>query len=94
MGQVFNLEEDNVGVVLFGADELVKEAIPFAAPPPRQRAGRRGVIGRVLSPLGEPRDGKARSPSTSTARSRSAPDVVERQPVKQPLHTGLKRSTR
>jgi len=92
MGQVFNLEEDNVGVVLFGADELVKEGDTV------RRTGRlvsvpagRGVIGRVLSPLGEPRDGKGEIAFDEyRPLEERAPSVVERQPVKQPLHTGLK----
>jgi F-type H+-transporting ATPase subunit alpha len=92
MGMVLNLEEDNVGVVLFGGDESVKEGDTV------RRTGRlvsvpvgQGVIGRVISPLGEPRDGKG---EVAFAEYRPletrAPSVVERQPVNQPVHTGLK----
>ncbi len=92
MGQVLNLEEDNVGVVLFGDDELVKEGDTV------RRTGRLvsvpvgpGVIGRVISPLGEPRDGRGEIGFTEYRPLEGrAPSVVERQPVNQPLHTGLK----
>ncbi|MCK4412713.1 MAG: F0F1 ATP synthase subunit alpha [Candidatus Eisenbacteria sp.] len=92
MGMVLNLEEDNVGVVLFGPDENVKEGDTV------RRTGRlvsvpvgRGVIGRVISPLGEPRDGKGEIAfSEYRALETRAPSVVERQPVNQPMHTGLK----
>jgi F-type H+/Na+-transporting ATPase subunit alpha len=92
MGMVMNLEEDSVGVVLFGHDELVKEgdivrrtkrlvSVPVGP----------GVIGRVVSPLGEPRDGKGEVPIQEYRPLESrAPSVVERQPVNQPVHTGLK----
>ena len=92
MGQVLNLEEDNVGVVLFGDDELVKEGDTV------RRTGRLvsvpvgpGVIGRVINPLGEPRDGRGEIGFTEYRPLEGrAPSVVERQPVNQPLHTGLK----
>jgi F-type H+-transporting ATPase subunit alpha len=92
MGMVFNLEEDNVGVVLFGGNELVKEGDTV------RRTGRLvsvpvggGVVGRVISPLGEPRDGQGEIAfSEYRPLEGRAPSVVERQPVNQPLHTGLK----
>ncbi|MBD3235492.1 MAG: F0F1 ATP synthase subunit alpha [Candidatus Eisenbacteria bacterium] len=92
MGMVLNLEEDNVGVVLFGPDELIKEgdsvrrterlvSVPVGP----------GVIGRVVSPLGEPRDGKGEIAFDEFQPLEArAPSVVERQPVKQPVQTGLK----
>ncbi|MFH1144505.1 MAG: F0F1 ATP synthase subunit alpha [Candidatus Eisenbacteria bacterium] len=92
MGMVFNLEEDNVGIVLFGSDEFVKEGDTV------RRTGRLvsvpvgdGVIGRVISPLGEPRDGRGEIAFREYRPLETrAPSVVERQPVKEPLHTGLK----
>jgi F-type H+-transporting ATPase subunit alpha len=92
MGMVLNLEEDNVGVVLFGSDELIKESDLV------RRTGRlasvpvgQGVIGRVVSPLGEPLDGKGEIAFKEYRPLESrAPSVVERQPVNQPLQTGLK----
>ncbi len=92
MGMVLNLEEDNVGVVLFGSDELIKESDLV------RRTGRLasvpvgpGVIGRVVSPLGEPLDGKGEIAFKEYRPLESrAPSVVERQPVNQPLQTGLK----
>jgi F-type H+-transporting ATPase subunit alpha len=92
MGMVLNLEEDSVGAVLFGPDEQIREgdtvrrterlaSVPVGA----------AVIGRVVSPLGEPRDGKGEVPLKEFRPLEGrAPSVVERQPVNQPLHTGLK----
>ncbi|MBM3286679.1 MAG: F0F1 ATP synthase subunit alpha [Candidatus Eisenbacteria bacterium] len=91
-GMVFNLEEDNVGVVLFGSDELVKEGDPV------RRSGRvasvpvgPGIIGRVVNPLGEPLDGKGPVVSeTQYPLEGKVPNVVQRQPVKEPVQTGIK----
>jgi len=91
-GLALNLEEDKVGVVLFGEYQLVKEGDTV------KRTGRimsipvgEAVIGRVVNALGVPID--ERGPITSDAYSpleRIAPGVVDRQPVKEPLQTGLK----
>ena len=91
-GMALNLEEDNVGAALFGESHLIKEG---------DRVNRTGRIvevpvgdalrGRVVSPLGEPIDG--RGPIETTERRRielKAPGIVQRQPVMQPLQTGLK----
>ncbi len=91
-GMALNLEEDNVGAALFGESHLIKEG---------DRVNRTGRIvevpvgdalrGRVVSPLGEPLDG--RGPIETTERRRielKAPGIVARQPVTQPLQTGLK----
>ena len=91
-GMALNLEEDNVGAALFGESHLIKEG---------DRVNRTGRIvevpvgdalrGRVVSPLGEPIDG--RGPIETTERRRielKAPGIVARQPVTQPLQTGLK----
>jgi F-type H+-transporting ATPase subunit alpha len=92
MGMTLNLEEDNVGVILFGEDKLVKEGDTV------KRTGRiasvpvgRDLLGRVVNPLGEPIDGKgAIDIKEYYAIERKAPSVIERQPVTQPLQTGIK----
>jgi F-type H+-transporting ATPase subunit alpha len=92
MGVVLNLEEDNVGCVLFGEDYLIKEGDTA------RRTQRilevpvgKGLLGRVISPLGEPLDGKGTINTSETLPvERKAPGVIFRQPVKEPLQTGLK----
>jgi F-type H+-transporting ATPase subunit alpha len=92
MGLVLNLEEDNVGCVLFGEDFLVKEGDTV------RRTKRvlqvpvgKELLGRVVSPLGEPKDGRgAIKTKNFGAVERKAPGVLYRQPVKEPLQTGLK----
>ncbi len=91
-GVVLNLEEDNVGAAIFGEGHLIKEGDTV------KRTGRiaevpvgKALVGRVVDPLGEPIDG--RGPIEATERRRielKAPGVVTRQPVKEPLQTGLK----
>ncbi len=92
MGMVFNLEEDNVGVILFGEDTLIKEGDTV-------KRTRRVVevptgdalLGRVVSPLGLPMDGKgAIETNHSQLVERKATGVVTRQPVNEPLATGIK----
>jgi F-type H+-transporting ATPase subunit alpha len=91
-GLALNLEEDKVGVVLFGEYQMVKEGDTV------KRTGRimslpvgEGVIGRVVSALGVPIDDRGPIASDDYAPlERIAPGVVERQPVKEPLQTGLK----
>jgi F-type H+-transporting ATPase subunit alpha len=91
-GIALNLEEDNVGAALFGDWQLVKEGEPV------RRTGRvasvpvgEELVGRIVDPLGQPIDG---GPPLQTKERRplefKAPGVVERQPVKEPLQTGLK----
>lgn len=91
-GLVLNLEEDNVGAVLLGNDELIKEGDTV------RRTGRvmqvpvgDALIGRVVNPLGVPIDGKG---AINTNESRlvelRASGIADRQPVKKPLQTGLK----
>jgi F-type H+-transporting ATPase subunit alpha len=92
MGMALNLEEESVGVVLLGDFTQVKEGDYV------RRTGRvlqvpvgEAVIGRVINPLGQPLDGKG--PVNTTAYrplEKKADGVVYRQPVKQPLQTGLK----
>ncbi len=89
---VLNLEEDNVGVAILGRDTAIKEGDVV------KRTGRifdvpvgKALIGRVVNALGEPVDGKG--PIASTERRRvelKAPGIVQRQPVKEPLQTGIK----
>ena len=91
-GIAFNLETDSVGAVLFGGTEKVKEGDPV------QLTGRiaevptgKELLGRVVNPLGEPLDG--RGPLNASSRRRiefKAPGVVSRQPVKEPMQTGIK----
>jgi F-type H+-transporting ATPase subunit alpha len=91
-GLVLNLEYDNIGCVLLGSDTEVKEGDIV------KRTGKvisvpvgPALLGRVVTPLGEPLDGKG-AVEADEARPMDvvAPGVVERQPVKQPLQTGLK----
>ena len=93
MGVVLNLEEDNVGVVLFGSSEDVKEGETVKR---TQRiasvmAGE-GLLGRVVDGLGQPIDGKGpiQGKTYEMPLERKAPGVIYRQPVNQPLQTGLK----
>src|SRR5262245_25640973 len=92
MGMVLNLESDSVGVALMGSDAAIREGDTV------KRTGRifdvpvgDELIGRVLNPLGEPVDG--RGPLTAKSRSRveiKAPGIMRRQPVTEPLQTGIK----
>ena len=93
MAVVMNLEEDNVGAVLLGPSDQIKEGFSV------KRTNRiasinvgEGMLGRVITPLGEPLDGKG--PITGELLEmpleRKAPGVIYRQPVTQPLQTGLK----
>ncbi|MDX1906947.1 MAG: F0F1 ATP synthase subunit alpha [Bacteroidia bacterium] len=92
-GIVLNLEEDNVGAVLFGNSEGIKEGDNV------RRTGQiaslnvgEGLLGRVINPLGEPIDGKGpiTGPLYSSPYERKAPGVIFRQPVNEPLQTGVK----
>ncbi len=92
MGMTLNLEEDNVGAVLLGETTLIKEG-------DQVRRTRRimevpageAMLGRVVDALGQPLDGKGPiQTSHSMSIERIAPGVVERQPVTEPLQTGLK----
>jgi F-type H+-transporting ATPase subunit alpha len=91
-GMVLNLEEDAVGVAIFGEDTHIKEGDQVT------RTGRiaevpvgEGVVGRVLNAVGQPIDGQGPVPSKETRRIEvKAPGVTQRQPVKVPLMTGLK----
>ena len=92
MGMALNLEEDNVGCVLFGDDTLISEGDQV------KRTGRivqvpvgEELLGRVVNPLGMPIDGKgAIEADESMPVERKAPGVIDRQPVKESLQTGVK----
>src|SRR5258707_10268740 len=92
MGQVFNLEEDSIGSVIFGDYLGIKEGDTV------KTTGRLlqvpvgdEVVGRVVNPLGQPLDG---GPAIVSRENRKmdivAPGIAERQPVKEPLQTGIK----
>jgi F-type H+-transporting ATPase subunit alpha len=91
-GMALNLEEDNVGCILFGDYTKVKEGDEV------KRTGRvasmpvgEAMIGRVINPLGQPVDGKGPIQTNKfSAIERKALGVIARQPVKEPLQTGLK----
>ncbi|HKP79672.1 MAG TPA: F0F1 ATP synthase subunit alpha, partial [Phenylobacterium sp.] len=92
-GMALNLERDNVGVVIFGQDQSIKEGDEV------RRLGEivdvpvgRGLLGRVVNPLGEPIDGKG--PIQNVAERRrvdvKAPGIIPRKSVHEPVQTGLK----
>src|SRR5476651_2067058 len=92
-GMALNLERDNVGVVIFGQDHQIKEGDEV------KRLGEivdvpvgKGLLGRVVNPLGEPIDGKG--PLTNVAERRrvdvKAPGIIPRKSVHEPVQTGLK----
>ena len=91
-GLALNLEEDNVGVVLLGEDTLIKEGDPV------RRTGKviqvpagDALLGRVVGPLGTPLDGRGPIQASEFRPVEfKAPGVVQRQPVTDPLQTGIK----
>ena len=90
---VMNLEEDNVGAVLLGPTDKIKEGMTVKRT--RRIASLmvgEGMLGRVVNPLGEPLDGKGRIEGElcEMPLERKAPGVIFRQPVTEPLQTGLK----
>ena len=91
-GMALNLEEDNVGLVLFGETEKVKEGdIAKRTESVVEVPVGEGMLGRVVNPLGQPIDGKGSIETNETRPiERKALGVLQRQPVKKPLQTGLK----
>ena len=90
---VMNLEEDNVGAVLLGPTDKIKEGMSISRT--RKIASLNvgeGMVGRVVNPLGEPLDGKGKIAGElcEMPLERKAPGVIFRQPVTEPLQTGLK----
>jgi len=91
-GMALNLEQDNVGVVIFGSDQNIREGDIV------KRTGAivdvpvgKGLLGRVVDPLGNPIDGKG--PIVSSERRRvdvKAPGIIPRKSVHEPMQTGLK----
>jgi F-type H+-transporting ATPase subunit alpha len=91
-GMALNLEKDNVGIVIFGSDSQISEGHEV------RRLGEivdvpvgKGLLGRVVNPLGEPIDGKG--PIVATERRRvdvKAPGIIPRKSVHEPVQTGLK----
>ena len=93
MGIVLNLEEDNVGAVLLGSTELIKEGDSVKRTNKIASIGvGESLLGRVISTLGEPIDGKGpiSGKLIDLPLERKAPGVIYRQPVSEPLQTGLK----
>ncbi len=92
-GIVLNLEEDNVGVVLLGPSTEVKEGVTVKR---TQRIASinvgEGIVGRVVDTLGSPIDGKGaiEGETFEMPLERKAPGVIFRQPVNEPLQTGIK----
>ncbi|MDX1764240.1 MAG: F0F1 ATP synthase subunit alpha [bacterium] len=92
MGIALNLEEDNVGAVLLGEGSVIKEGDIV------KRTGRiveapvgDAMLGRVVDALGQPIDGKGPIEAKETRRMEiKAPGIIDRQPVKEPLQTGIK----
>jgi len=92
MGLALNLEEDSVGAVILGDDSGIEEGDVVRS------TGRilsvpvgDGLLGRVINPLGEPLDGKGPIEASEYRRLEiQAPGVTDRQPVKEPLQTGIK----
>src|SRR5918999_2273275 len=91
-GLALNLESDNVGAVLFGEWDKIEEGDQV------KRTGNllevpvgEGLLGRIVDPLGHPLDGKGDIESDQTRPAEyKAPGVVSRQPVKEPMLTGIK----
>ncbi|HVZ31473.1 MAG TPA: F0F1 ATP synthase subunit alpha, partial [Polyangiaceae bacterium] len=91
-GLVLNLEEDNVGVALLGEQARIREGDPV------KRTGQiasvpvgNALLGRVVNTLGQPIDGKGPIQAEGQRRIEiKAPGIVQRQPVKEPLQTGIK----
>ena len=91
-GMAQNLEENSVSIVLLGSDEVIKEGGPV------KRTGKvvsvpvgEAMIGRVVNALGQPIDGKGPIETSDFRPIESpAPGIIDRQPVKEPLQTGIK----
>lgn len=92
-GIVLNLEEDNVGAVLLGSSESIKEgdSVKRTETIASIKVGE-GLLGRIINTIGEPIDGKGPIGGTTyeLPLERKAPGVIYRQPVNEPLQTGLK----
>ncbi len=92
LGLALNLDEDTIGAVILGGDtHLDEEQIVRATGRILSVPVGDGLLGRVVNPLGEPIDGKGAIASTETRRLEvQAPGIVDRQPVSEPMQTGIK----
>ncbi len=91
-GMVLNLEEDNVGCILFGESSEIKEGdtVKRTKKVASMPVGEK-MLGRVVNPLGQPTDGRGPiTTETVMPIERKALGVIQRQPVKEPLQTGIK----
>ena len=92
LGLALNLDEESIGAVILGDASHIEEGQPVSA------TGRilsipvgDGLLGRVVDPLGQPLDGKGPIPQDTIRRIEiQAPGIVDRQPVKEPMQTGIK----
>src|SRR6056297_480024 len=93
MGIVLNLEEDNVGAVLLGSSDVIKEgdSVKRTKRIASIKVGEK-LLGRVINTIGEPLDGKGSISGDlyEMPLERKAPGVIFRQPVNEPLQTGIK----
>ncbi|MCF7793515.1 MAG: F0F1 ATP synthase subunit alpha [Candidatus Cloacimonetes bacterium] len=92
VGMALNLEEDNVGCIIFGEGEKIKEGdIAKRTKKILQVPVGKAMLGRVVNSLGEPIDGKGKIKAEEhNPVERKALGIIQRQPVKEPLQTGLK----
>ncbi len=91
-GMVLNIEREGVGIVVLGDDKLIKEGSIVKRTKKIMEVGvGEGLIGRIVDPLANPIDGKGPIKFSGTRPVEViAPGIVERMPVKEPLHTGIK----
>src|SRR5262249_49865292 len=91
-GMALNLEDDNVGIVIFASDREIREGEPGTRPRAivDVRVGR-GLLGRVVDALGNPLDGEGAIQATERRRvDVKAPGIIPRKSVHEPMATGLK----
>ena len=92
MGMALNLEEDNIGVVIFGESKGIKEGgtVKSTGKVAEVPSGE-GLLGRVVNALGEPIDGKGSIEASKYMKiERPAYGIIDRKPVSEPLQTGIK----
>lgn len=91
-GMVLSLKENSVGVILFGKDEYIKEGdVVYSTGKILQVPTGNGFLGRVIDPLGNPIDnGGIIFPETYMPIDQEAPSIFDRDPVKEPLYTGIR----